>query len=236
MSNNKTLFKFLAFIGIGVVFILWLLKHAPERFPFFEANSQNIASIVSTAVILFVILYNSLNSHGAYFVLSRITIWFCVFLVIITFYAFRFELIIAKDRVLAVMMPSYNWSNKEGDIVIARSQDGHFYTEGIVNGKRLKFMIDTGASDVALTKKDAGKLGIDVNKLQFTKTYNTANGTSKAAPLRLETLAIGDKIFTNIEAHVTSGELDISLLGMSVLSRFYSFKINNDLLTLSYKK
>lgn len=236
MPNNKALFKLLAFIGIGVVFILWLLKYAPDRFPFFEANSQNIASIVSTTIILFVILYNSLNSHGAYFILSRVAIWFGVFLVIITFYAFRFELLTAKDRVLAVIMPSYNWSNKEGDIVIARSQDGHFYTEGIVNGKRLKFMIDTGASDVALTKKDAAKLGIDIAKLKFTKTYSTANGTSKAAPLKLQTVAIGDKIFTDIQAHVTSGELDVSLLGMSVLSRFYSFKINNDLLTLSYKR
>ena len=66
-------------------------------------------------------------------------------------------------------------------------------------------MIDTGASDVALTTRDAEKLNIDLSKLKYTKTYSTANGLSNAASLQLRSIKIGDATFRNIEAHVGTG-------------------------------
>ena len=47
-------------------------------------------------------------------------------------------------------------------------------------------MIDTGASDVAITKEDAIRIGFDINKLRYTKFYSTANGTSASAPVMLD--------------------------------------------------
>lgn len=161
-------------------------------------------------------------------------IWLGIFFVIITFYAFRFELNYISQRVLAVLVPSYSWVNKQGELVVNRSNDGHFYINAFVNGVKIKFMIDTGASDVALTTYDAEILGFDLTKLQFTRTYSTANGISKAAYVQLDKIVVGEGTFRNVDAHIGTGGLDISLLGMSVLERFNSFKIERDTLILSY--
>ncbi len=161
-------------------------------------------------------------------------IWLGIFLVIITGYAFRFELNYISQRVFSVLVPSYSWVNKQGELVINRSSDGHFYINALVNGVKIQFMIDTGASDVALTTEDAEKLGFDLSSLRFTKIYSTANGLSKAASVQLDRLMIGDNVFKNVDAHVGTGGLDISLLGMSVLGRLTSFRIERDTLILSY--
>lgn len=94
-------------------------------------------------------------------------------------------------------------------------------------------MIDTGASDVALTQQDAKKLGFDLSKLNYSRVYLTANGASKAAPITLDSVVIG-RVFKDVDGHIGVGDLDISLLGMSILQRFKGFKINKDLLILSY--
>lgn len=150
-------------------------------------------------------------------------------------YAFRFELEFVKDRLLAVLIPSYSWTNDQGQLVIARNQNGHFYINAYSpNNYKIKFLVDTGATDVALTKDAAIRLGIDISKLMYTRRYSTANGTTYAAPALIKKLIIGKKTFYNVEAHVTSGGLDTPLLGMSLIDDFKDFKITQDLLILSY--
>ena len=78
------------------------------------------------------------------------------------------------------------------------------------------------------------KLGFDLKKLKYSRSYATANGMSAAAQVTLSKFKIGGKIFDNIRAHVGSGELDISLLGMSVIERFKKFNIDKDILILSH--
>lgn len=162
-------------------------------------------------------------------------IWVIIFLIIIAGYAFRFELEYFFKRVVSVIVPSYTWVTDDS-ITISRSKDGHFYTEVFINGVKIKFLIDTGASDVALTANDAIKLRYDLSKLKYTRAYSTANGVVSAAPITLEKLQIGSKILYNIPAHISSNtkELDISLFGMAAISKFKSFKIDKDLLILSY--
>lgn len=161
--------------------------------------------------------------------------WLGIFAVLIVVYAFRFELDTLKDRVLAVLIPSYSWTNDEGQLVIARHKNGHFYVNATTENKNsIKFLIDTGASDIALTKEAARKLGFDLSKLTYSQRYITANGDSFAAPVRIKQLTIGKKTFYNLKAHITSGDLDISLLGMTLIEDFDNFKITQDLLILSY--
>lgn len=137
---------------------------------------------------------------------------------------------------MAVLVPSSTWNSKPGEFSIARNGDGHFYVEAYVNNTKIKFLIDTGASDVALTISDAKALRYDLTKLNYSRSYSTANGMVKAAPVILKRFQIGSKIFENVNAHISSGNgaLDISLLGMAAISRFKSFKIDKDLLILSY--
>ena len=73
-----------------------------------------------------------------------------------------------------------------------------------------------------------------LSKLNYNKTYSTANGIITGASIRLDSMEIGAGIFKNVEAHLGSGNLDVSLLGMSVLERFKVFKIDRDMLILEY--
>ena len=88
-------------------------------------------------------------------------------------------------------MPSYSWTNNNGQLIIARSSNGHFYLDAI-GGKNqvIQFLVDTGASDVALTRQDAIKLGFKPDALNYTRKYNTANGVSYAAPVVIKELTI----------------------------------------------
>ncbi len=200
-----------------------------------QIDSNTIMQILFFAILLWFIAKSFFSRKSSQGSSSNIFIWFIIFAVLIIVYAFRFELETLKDRVLAVLIPSYSWTNDEGQLVIARHKNGHFYLDAYTkNRAKIHFLVDTGASDIALTKDDARKLGFNLSKLKYTRTYNTANGPSAAAPVRIQQLTIGKKTFYNIEGHVTSGGLDISLLGMSLIEDFKDFKITQDMLLLSY--
>jgi len=167
--------------------------------------------------------------------IKNIILWLGIFCLLILVYAFRFELSSIKERVVAVLIPSYSWTNNSGQLVIARSSNGHFYLDAVGSkNQEIHFLVDTGASDVALTRQDAIKLGFKLDALNYTRKYNTANGISYAAPVVIKELIIHKKTFYNVEAHVASEGLDISLLGMSLIEDFANFKITKDMLILEY--
>lgn len=230
---NKKFIKFI-FIVCGTVIVTGLLyKYINQYYPKFFKEPQNIGSFCASLLILFSAIYSTISQNEVRKFCLQLAAWAAIFLVIITGYAFRFELNYAYQRVMSVLIPSYKWTTEAGEIIIARSGDGHFYINALVNNVKIKFMVDTGASDVALTSEDAQKLGFDLTKLKYTRTYLTANGENKAAPLMLDSVIIG-KEFKNVGGHVGLGDLDISLLGMSVLERFKGFRIDKDLLILNY--
>lgn len=234
MQISKQLVQFFIVLVAGICLILLVFKTIPEKLPSFILNPDNAASLAITAVIALIGLYNCINSYGIVVFTKLLLAWYGIFLLFIIGYAFRFELKYVSQRTLAVIIPSYSWSNDNGEIAIARSNDGQFYINVMVNDVPIKFMIDTGASDVALSKQDAVKLNFDLSKLSYTKIYSTANGSNAAAPVILQKLQVDSKVLENVEAAIGQGELDTSLFGMSVISRFKNFKISQDILTLSY--
>lgn len=231
---NRNYFKFivLTILGLGIVFAL--LKFMPERFPNAKLDNQSISQIVVSVLILLNILYNASKKGNKAALVKSFLIWQGVFIIIILGYAFRFELGYATQRLVSAIIPSYKIISTPGKITIARNADNHFYLTALVNDQEIMFMIDTGATSVALTKEDAIKLGFNLKKLDFDRTIYTANGPSKSAYVKIEKFAIGPKVLDNIGANINSGELDVSLLGMSVLKQFKSFRISNDLLILEY--
>lgn len=236
MYNNNFI-KFLIIICFANLLIFYYLKHIPKELLGFSWNNQTAASAFVSIIIILSMFYKLVGNKGIKTLVSKLgqlIFWGVFFLLIIIGYAFKAEVQYVSNRVLAVLIPSHSWVSSEGQLIIARSQDGHFYLNLVINGIPIKFVIDTGATDVAITKKDAQALKIDLSKLKFSRAYRTANGVSFAAPIKLPKVQIGPQIFENIDAHVASGDLDISLLGMSLIERFRSFKIDKDLLTLSY--
>lgn len=121
----------------------------------------------------------------------------------------------------------------EGRIEVPISPDGHFYLIAAVNGTPIRFAVDTGASDIVLSRDDAARAGIDPDQLAYTGLASTANGTVATAPVRLQTFELGDLVQEDLRAVVNGGELDGSLLGMSYLSRFRAVTLQPDRLILA---
>ena len=116
---------------------------------------------------------------------------------------------------------------------IPRDARGHFETEGRINGQRLGFMVDTGASVVALNESSAARFGLYPTPGQYTASVTTANGTIKAARTRLAMIDIGGLVVRDVDAMVLPDEaLSENLLGLSFLSRLKRFEYANGQMVL----
>jgi aspartyl protease family protein len=103
-------------------------------------------------------------------------------------------------------------------VVLAADPRGHFFVEGTVNGGRVRFILDTGATVVALPGAEADRLGIDYRKGRPGR-IDTANGAALAWAVQLDTVKVGDIALRNVEAVVIESGLEIALLGMTFLNR-----------------
>ncbi len=128
--------------------------------------------------------------------------------------------------------PSQTVAIDTGRVEVPRSADGHYYLRLEVNGAPVRFVVDTGATDIVLSRADAARVGIDLDALNFTGVARTANGTVRTARVRLDEVSLDGITDRNVTAWVNEGELDISLLGMSYLSRFDRIEIERNRLVL----
>jgi aspartyl protease family protein len=118
-------------------------------------------------------------------------------------------------------------------VIVARDGRGHFQLNARVDGRRLSFMVDTGASVIALTADDAATLGIHPAASEFTALVSTANGTVRAAPIELDRVEIEDITVRDVAAMVLpDGALRDNLLGMSFLSRLHRWAFADGKLVL----
>jgi aspartyl protease family protein len=115
---------------------------------------------------------------------------------------------------------------------IAKGGDGHYWAEADVNGSRVRFLVDTGASAVALTPADARRLGIQTDKLNYSYRVVTASGQTRAAPITLGRISIDGAAMNDVEALVIEQGLESSLLGMTYLGRLASFEATRTSLIL----
>lgn len=112
---------------------------------------------------------------------------------------------------------------------IRRESDGHFWTWADVDGSSLKFLVDTGASVVALTRHDAKRLRINLDELVYDNTVTTAGGEVMSASIRLDRISIGNVALKNIDAVILEEDvLESSLLGMSFLGELYSYEFKGN--------
>lgn len=110
-------------------------------------------------------------------------------------------------------------------VVIPRDRRGHFQTDGRIDGQRLSFMVDTGASIVALTETDAARIGLRPLRSDYTAMVTTANGKTKAARVHLASLDVGGLVVRDVDAIVLpDGVLSENLLGLSYLSKLKRFE------------
>lgn len=131
------------------------------------------------------------------------------------------------------VQPRQTVLTRDNRVELPRAPDGHYYVTARVNGAPVRFVVDTGASQVVLSKADAERAGIDTGALVYLGRAYTANGEVRTAPVRLESFAIGPFRDAELRAVVNDGEMDQSLLGMTYLQRWSSVEIGGGKLVLT---
>jgi aspartyl protease family protein len=118
-------------------------------------------------------------------------------------------------------------------ITLPRDPRGHFQTEGRIDGQRIGFMVDTGASVVALNETSAARFGLRPSRGDYNATVTTANGTIKAARTRLAMVDVGGLVVRDVDAMVLpDAALSENLLGLSFLSKLKRFEYANGKMVL----
>jgi aspartyl protease family protein len=191
--------------AIGVSILLWLVLSGLHW-----ARPSDIARIVSAAAV-----------------------WAALMIALTGAYAYRFEASDIAERIAGELFPSEPQVGRGGEVIVNRRLSGEFAITGRVNGARVTFLFDTGASAVVLTADDARRGGVDASRLVFDVPVATANGGALAAEVRLDQVAVGPIVMRNVPALVARrGALEESLLGMSFLERLKSYTVERDRLVL----
>lgn len=164
----------------------------------------------------------------------NIAIWVAIAAVLLIGVSFRDEIEDVAMRVRSELVPGYAIESGEHEMVLTESQGGNFFIFGEANGVRVRFLIDTGASDTVLSPMDAQAIGIDLNALDFSRVYSTANGMGRGASYTLDELAVGPISISPMPVSINGAEMNTSLLGMTFLRRLRSFEIQGRRLILKY--
>lgn len=124
-------------------------------------------------------------------------------------------------------------STGQNTMAVPPDRRGHFRVNASIGGRQVDFMVDTGASIIALREEDARRLGINPQPREYTVKMDTAGGIVRAAPVRLAAVEIGPILVQDVSAVVMPNDkLSTNLLGMSFLSRIRRFEFRSGSLVL----
>ena len=158
--------------------------------------------------------------------------WIVIALVAFAGYGYRFEIEAVGQRLLGELAPGYGVAGGAASVIFRVGDDGHYRVRAVVDGVTLTLLLDTGASDVVLSRGDARRLGIDLGALAYSRFYSTANGVVRGAPVTLGEVVIGPIRLSGVAASVTEAPMAGSVLGMSFLGRLSAYEVSNGSLTL----
>jgi aspartyl protease family protein len=123
-------------------------------------------------------------------------------------------------------------ASNNGEMVLTRAADGHYYAPGNADGAALRFLVDTGATVVALTESDAEMLGHYLHPGELTVVGRGVSGEVFGKSVVIKRLSVGDISADNVRAVIIPKGLSVSLLGQSFLSRVAQVTISGDRMTL----
>ena len=160
-------------------------------------------------------------------------IWALVALGLALGYAFHDDVLAAGQRLRSELIPAYATPSGAHAVTLTQSAGGAFEVVGAVNGAPVRFMIDTGASDIVLSPGDARRLGVDLAGLHFDRPYGTANGVGYGAAYTAASLSVGPIQLTDVPVTINQAPMGESLLGMAFLKRLSSYEFHGRQLVLN---
>ncbi len=223
-------FWFLA-AAVGLTgLVVWLIS----RYPSALDSRDAMINITRYGAILLLVASGILGSRtmNVKKAVRDIAIWITILAGLVALYGFRYELETLGLRIAGELEPSRGNQTTSGEMLYRRSADGHFYIDATVNRQLIRFLVDTGASDIVLSPADAERAGFNRSELLFNKRYQTANGIGWGAPVVLRSIKAGTIRFNGVAASVNDAPMSESLLGMSFLDRLSGFEVRGDSLIL----
>jgi aspartyl protease family protein len=222
--------KYLFWILLGAFGAL-LLGYLLWRFPHVMESEDNLAYFIRSLLLLCFLIPSVVLHRNASQALKYGACWAGIFLVLFVGYSYQEDLSNVWNRLKGNLLPFSGAQNADGSITFTRAEGGHFVVEALVNNVPIQFMVDTGATRVALSTQDAKRLGFDVENLAYRELIHTANGDTFAASVYLAEFKIGPIVMQDLGASVNQNLSGHSLLGMNFLKKLKGFKIEGNLLT-----
>ena len=221
----------IAFWGL-LALLLWTLNEAYPGALSVDGGPQNLVYLTLFLALIGGSILASFRGRVGQ-ALRFALVWGLIFAGLIGAYAWREEAGEAAKRALTLLVPSEPVTSGGHEVTVRVGPDGHFRVWAEVEGERVQFVVDTGASTIALTAEDAARVGLDGDGLVFDQPVITANGRAYTAGADLAEVAIGPILVDDVTARVMqAGVLDRSLLGMSFLSRLESVELRGSKLIL----
>lgn len=229
--------KRLIIIVGGIIVLVGLLSLLPGRGNILDnPDARQSLIYLSLLLIYFLISPNLLKNLSGRTTLRYGFIWVGIMLGLLVGYSYKDIFIQLKDRVVVTLMPdrAIEQDRDQGDVTITTqmADDGHFYVVADVEGVSIRFLVDSGASSVALSQADAESLGLRPGAREFNLPTATANGTAMAAPVTLSSITIGRIRVDDVRGVVLKAENSVSLLGMSFLNKLKSWRIEGNTLEM----
>jgi aspartyl protease family protein len=138
----------------------------------------------------------------------------------------------SRTETINTAVPEDTASSRKQAVISIRD-DGHYWARTVVNRKAsVDFMVDTGASTVAITQADARKMGLDPDELEYKWEIRTAGGLTYGASVVIASIKVGQVEVKDVNGMVLRDELTQSLLGMSFLRELYSYEFRGDRLII----
>lgn len=224
------------FLWLGVLAALGVTLFVLDRwFPGSRTGADNAYMVQTLALV-------ALLSSGLLFVgrtdwrraARNAGLWLVVAAVLILGYAYQDPLKNIALHLRSQIVPGYAVATGERELTISESDGGSYLVFGAVNGAPMRFLVDTGASDIALSPSDARKAGIDTGALRYERPYATANGVGYGATVTVDRLTVGAITLSNVPVSVQQAEMGVSLLGMDFLRRLKSYSVQDRKLILRW--
>ncbi|MCG6122267.1 MAG: TIGR02281 family clan AA aspartic protease [Microvirga sp.] len=223
-------------IGLGVILAgIAILAFTYGQREIVGLEPDQFARVTGLAAMLLFLAGSVFGGRRGQFgdALRALVIWAAIFVALLGLYVYRFEMEAVFGRVVDGVIPGRTTVSSAGEVSVTRGASGGFIVEGAANGEPMRFIFDTGADVVVLTAESAARIGFAPQDLRYVVQVRTANGTAMAAPVTIETLAIGDIVAPRVRALVARpGALSENLLGMSFLNLLTSYEVRNDRLIL----
>jgi aspartyl protease family protein len=227
----RSLIGFVLAVGLVALGFIYLERNGITVASLNALDTSSVAVKVIIVALLAVVvigLFRGRFSEAIKFVL----IWIAIVLALAVGYTYRFELRDVADRVMAEFVPGHA-ATRGRTVEVARGPGGNFVVATQVNGARVTMIFDTGASSVVLTHEAAKAAGLPLEVLSYSVAVETANGRTRAAPVTLQTIAVGGIVERDVSALIAQpGQLRQSLLGMSFLNRLEGWEVRGDRLAL----